>query len=137
MKIDQNQITEYITNKYKDLFSDSQGCSNKSKTKIFFKEGTKPIALKCRHVAYALKPLIEKEIDRLVSLDHLEPVDCSEWATPIVPVFKSNGKIRICSDFKLTANPHIIMNKYPLHTIDDIYSALQGGITFTELDLRH
>ncbi|XP_015608312.1 uncharacterized protein LOC107274076, partial [Cephus cinctus] len=64
-------------------------------------------------------------------------VDVSEWATPIVPVFKSNGNIRICGDFKMTLNPHIIMDIYPLHTIDDIFAKLQNGDTFTELDLTH
>ena len=29
------------------------------------------------------------------------------------------------------------MNKYPLQMIDDIFSNLQGGFTFMELDLRH
>ncbi|XP_048513423.1 uncharacterized protein LOC125501460 [Athalia rosae] len=136
-KIDIKHVPDYIINKYNELFSNTPGCYNKSKSKIYLKDGTKPIAFKCRHVAHALKPLIENEIERLVSLDHLEPVEVSEWATPIVPVFKSNGNIRICGDFKITVNPHIIMNKYPLHTIDDIFSALQGGLTFTELDLRH
>ena len=77
-----------------------------------------------------LRPLIEKELDRLVELGHLEPVEISEWTTPIVPVFKSNGKIRICGDFKLTLNPFIIIDKYPLHTIDEVFASLQGGHNF-------
>ena len=136
-KIEIPKIKDHIMNKFKTLFSSSPGCYNKSKSKIQLKPDTKPVALKCRHVAHALKPLIENEINRLVSLGHLEPVEISEWAAPIVPVFKNNGKLRICGDFKLTANPHIIMDKYPLHTIDDIFTALQGGQTFSEIDLFH
>ena len=67
----------------------------------------------------------------------MELVDISEWATPIVPVLKGKNEIRICGDFKLTLNRHIIIDKYPLHTIDDIFTKLQGGITFSELDLKH
>lgn len=108
---------------------------NKSKSKISLKEGSRPIALKCRHVVHALRPLVEKEIDHLVNLGHLEPVDVSEWATLIVPVLKGNGQIRVCGDFKMTLNPCIIEDKYAFHTIDEIFAELQGGISFTELDL--
>ncbi|XP_023313900.1 uncharacterized protein K02A2.6-like [Trichogramma pretiosum] len=101
------------------------------------RDDVRPIALKCRHVALALKPLVEKEIEKLISLKHLKPVQISEWATPIVPVLKGNGEIRICGDFKLTLNPNIIIDKYPLHSIDDIFAKLQGGVHFSELDLKH
>ena len=52
-------------------------------------------------------------------------------------MFKSNKSIRICGDFKITLNPHIIIDKYPLHTIDDIFTKLQGGNSFSELDMTH
>ena len=130
-------IAAKIEAKFKDLFSDSPGVYNKSKSKLYLKDSARPIALKCRQVAHALKPLIEEEINRLVKLGHLKPIEISEWATPIVPVFKSNGNIRICGDFSTTVNPNLIIDKYPLHTIDDIFNVLQGGNTFTELDLTH
>ena len=52
-----------------------------------------------------LKEKIEEELDRLVSEKVIEPVKSSKWAAPIVPVVKQDGKIRICGDNKLTANP--------------------------------
>ena len=91
----------------------------------FLKENLRPVALKCRHVAHALKPPVKIEIERLTHLGHLEPLDVSEWATPIVSVLKGNG------------NPYIIIDEYPLHSIDEIFTKLQGGITFTELDMTH
>lgn len=136
-KVEIKDVSSLITSKYSQLFSDTPGLYDKSTTKIHLSDKTRPVALKCRHVAHAIKPMIEKEIDRLVSLGHLKPVEVSEWATPIVPIFKSNGNIRICGDFKLTLNPFIIIDKYPLHTIDDIFAKLQGGKYFSELDLKH
>ncbi|XP_076301543.1 uncharacterized protein LOC143219479 [Lasioglossum baleicum] len=130
-------MPKLLSEKYKELFSDTPGCYNVSKSMIHIKDNVRPIAMKCRHVAHALKPLIEKELDRLVGLGHLEPVEVSEWATPIVAVFKSNGMIRLCGDFKTTINPHLVIDKYPLHTIDDIFTALHDGISFSELDLTH
>lgn len=93
--------------------------------------------MKCRNVAHAIRPLVEKELTKLIELGHLKAIDVSEWATPIVPIFKSNGQIRICGDFKLTLNPFVIIDNYPLHTIDDIFTKLQGGKSFSELDLKH
>lgn len=37
-------------------------------------------------------PSVDKEIDRLVNVGLLEKVNSSDWATPIVPVPKSNNK---------------------------------------------
>ncbi|XP_076284281.1 uncharacterized protein LOC143210894 [Lasioglossum baleicum] len=136
-KIEGIELRNYIIQKYNSLFSDTPGLYNKSKMKIHLKENARPVALKCRHVAYALKPLVEKEIKRLLNLGHLVPVDVSEWVTPIVPTLKGNGNVRICGDFKLTINPYIITDKYPLHTIDEIFAVLQGGDKFTELDMTH
>ena len=136
-KIDVEGATKYFKNKYSELFSDTPGKYTKSKTKLYLKEGARPVALKCRNVAHALKPLIEKEIERLVNLGHLEPVETSEWATPIAPIFKINGNIRIYGDYKPTLNPNIIVDKYPLHTIDEIFTSRQGGTLFYEMDLTH
>ncbi|XP_011688266.1 PREDICTED: uncharacterized protein K02A2.6-like [Wasmannia auropunctata] len=136
-KMDVENMKNYFLSKYSDLFSDTPGRYNKSETRLYLKDNTRPVASKCRNVAHALKPLVEKELDRLVKLGHLEPVETSEWATPIVPVFKQNGCIRICGDFKLTVNPHIIIDKYPLHTIDEIFTCLKEGDYYSELDLTH
>ncbi|EFN87973.1 hypothetical protein EAI_00158, partial [Harpegnathos saltator] len=64
-KLDTENWSNYFEKKYKELFSDTPGLYNKSKSKMYLKDDARPIALKCRHVAHALKPLIEEEIDRL------------------------------------------------------------------------
>ena len=51
-----------------------------------------------RPVAYALKPLVEQELDRLEQAGVLERVDYSDWAAPIVTVPKRDGCVRICGD---------------------------------------
>ena len=33
----------------------------------------------------------------------IESVRFSDWAAPIVPVVKSDGHVRICGDYRLTA----------------------------------
>ena len=63
---------------------------------------------------YALKPKVDAELKRLESEGILEKVTFSDWATPIVPVVKPNGEVRICGDFKVTVNPQIETEQYPV-----------------------
>ena len=63
----------------------------------------------------------------------LHVVSWSEWATPVV---KQNGNVRICGDFKVTVNPKLKVDQYPLPLIDDIFASLAGGEKFSKIDLR-
>jgi len=44
----------------------------------------KPIYKKSRLVAYVLQPALETELEKLQAEGILEPVEQSEWATPLV-----------------------------------------------------
>ena len=66
----------------------------------------------------------------------LTPVEYSEWAAPIVAVWKSNHQsVRICGDFRMTVNPVSKLNPYPLPRIEDLLATLAEGKIFTKLDL--
>ena len=66
-----------------------------------------------------------------------ESVTTSNWAAPIVPVPKSDGQLRLCGDYKVTINPYLEVDKYPLPKPEDLFTTLVGGQRFTKLDLRH
>ncbi|GFV94021.1 uncharacterized protein K02A2.6 [Trichonephila clavipes] len=74
-------------------------------------------------------------LQKLVAEDIIEPVTYSDWATPIVPVIKQNGNLRICGDYKVTINPGLKIEQYPLPRIEDIFAELSGGEFFTKIDL--
>ena len=93
--------------------------------------------MKPHSVPYASQDAIEKELERLEKLGVIEKVNHSEWATPIVPVLKPDGSTRICSDYKVTINPQISVDQYPLAKVDDLLADLAGGKEFTKLDLTH
>ena len=61
----------------------------------------------------------------------------SDWAAPIVPVLKQDGSVRICGDYRVTVNMAARTESYPLPRIDDLFASLNGGKTFTTLDLAH
>lgn len=68
----------------------------------YTKPQSSPKFLRARHVPFALRATVDEELERLVEAGVLVPVRHSEWGTPIVPVVKENGDIRICGDYKTT-----------------------------------
>ena len=80
---------------------------------------------------------MEKELDRLQALGVIQPVRFSDWAAPIVPVLKSDGGVRICGDYKVTINRAARLEKYPIPRIEELFTSLAGGKTFSKLDLSH
>lgn len=84
-----------------------------------------------------MRDLVEKELERLQLQGIIEPVKFSDWAAPIVPVLKKDGGIRICGDYKLTVNRAAKVDTYPLPRIEDLFTSLAGGKTFSKLDLAH
>lgn len=130
-------ITDTIKSEFSELFSDGLGLYKPSKITLSISENAKPIFCKPRPVPLAWKDKVEKQLRDLIAKDVLEPVDNSEWGTPLVPILKPNGELRICGDYKVTINKFLIDYKYPLPRIDEIFAALQGGKLFTKLDLSN
>ena len=65
----------------------------------------------------------------------LEKVDTADWAAPTVAVTKPSGEIRLCGDYKVSINPDLEINQYPLPHPEILFAALNGGAQFTKLDL--
>lgn len=84
---------------------------------------------------FTLRDKIDKEIDRLINLQILKPVDQSEYASPIVPVLKRDGSVRLCVDYSVSINKQLVIDQYPLPTVNELFAKLYGGQQFTKLDL--
>jgi len=125
-----------ILEKHKEVFREELGSMKKITVKLHIKPDSKPVFMKARPVPYAIRPKVEADLDALVKYGVLEPVTTSEWATPIVPVTKKDGGIRICGDFKVTVNPVLTAEQYPLPLIDDLFAGLSGGQKFSKIDLN-
>ena len=65
------------------------------------KENPIPMFHRPRPLPLDLKAKVEKELDRQVKLGIIQKVDVSEWGTPIVPVVKPSGALRLCGDYKV------------------------------------
>ena len=78
------------------------------------KENAPPQYFKARTVPFALRDKVEAEIQHLEKEGVLKKVETSDWATPIVPVLKPDGTVRICHDFKVTLNQYLDVPEYPM-----------------------
>ena len=125
-----------LLDKYHTVFQETLGTLQNFKALIYVDPNAKPKYCKARPIPYAVKAKLEEELDRLVAQGTLEPVQMSEWASPIVPVVKPNEKsVHICGDFKQTVNPVAKLDRYPIPKAEDLFVKLTGGCMFTKFDL--
>lgn len=74
-------------------------------------------------------------MDRLEKAGILEKITFANWATPIVPIVKINGRdIRICDDYKVIVNKHIVAEQHPMPHIEDILASMQDAQYFAKFD---
>ena len=126
---------EEVIAKHQNIFSAQTGSLKGLQASLKIHSDVTPKFLKPRSVPYALKPAIEKDLERLENAGIIRQVTYSDWATPIVPVPKADGTVRICGDYKVTINQHLKIDHYPMPKAEDIFSTLNGGEKFTKLDL--
>jgi len=126
---------EMLLERYADVFADGLGTMQHFQAKLHVKENTRPIFHRPRPVPFANKGTLEGELKRLESAGIIEKVSHSDWEAPIVTVPKGDGKLRICGDYKVTINPYLDIDQYPLPKPDDLFTSLAGGQKFSKIDL--
>ena len=84
--------------KYKDLFRNGVGCLTQKESDTIYKA---TINTKI-HQSETMRPKVEKELEKLERDGIISKIKMSDWASPIVPVMKKDGSVRICDDFKVT-----------------------------------
>ena len=107
------------------MFKPELGLITGTASKIHIDPSTPPKFFKARPVPYALPDHVDKAIDQLEQAGVIQPVKHSDWASPVVPVVKQDGSIRLCGDYKITVNKTAKLDSYPLPRIDDLFSSLQ------------
>ena len=128
---------EHLMKQHAPLFSDKWGLLKVTTAKIYVPIDARPRFFKPRRVLYSLKEKVEQELDHLQEDGTIEPVTYAEWAALIVPILKADGKIRICSDYRVTVNQVATPDIYPLPQIEDFFASLSSGMIFSKLDLHY
>lgn len=131
------EILSSLLKEFNSLFTRKRGEYKYAECDIELKDGAKPRFFRPRPLPLALQDKVSAEIDRLGSEGIYKEVRRSEFATPIVVVPKSDGSIRICGDYKVSLNPLINIDRYPLPKPDELFSKIANSKYFTKIDLSH
>ena len=132
---DKPQPLSEILKEHEEIFQDELGTMKDFKAKLVVKSNAKPKFCHPRQIPLALKELVEQELKQLQEKGILEQVKYSEWATPLVRVLKTDGKVQLYGDYKITVNPILDVDQYPLPKPQELLATLSGRQKFTKLDL--
>ena len=123
-----------LLQEYSELFEDKLGTVKYFTAHLEFKESCTPKFFRPRSVPFAIREAVETELSQLESSGIIEKVTHSAWAA-IVAVPKANGRLRICGDYKVTSNPVLAVEQYPLPRPEELFVTLAGGKKFSKIDL--
>ena len=128
---------EELKNEFSDIFKENPQSKVKGKlAHLILKKDAVPKFLPARTVPIAIEKQVDAEIEKMVKQGYWTPVSQSKWATPLVPVPKKDGGVRICGDYKPTVNTQIEIAHHPLPTVELITSKLSGNTVFSKIDLK-
>ena len=118
-----------------DDVTSSIGLMQCDPVKIHVKRDAIPYSVSTpRRIPLPMMAKVENELNRMenegVIIKQTEP---TEWCSPIVPVLKPNGQVRLCVDLK-KLNMAIERERYVIPTLQDIFHNMNGSAVFTSLD---
>ena len=128
---DEGQV-ELLKQEYPNVFSDIPGTTDVCELTIRTGDHP-PIASGPYRVPDRLKEEVKQEIDNLVEMGVATPSH-SPWASPIVPVTKKDGKIRLCIDYR-KLNSITEPDPYYMTTLDEILEKVGESGCLSKLDL--
>lgn len=99
-------------------------------------DNVKPVSQPYRRVPIPLEEKVDAKLEELLQKDIIEKVEGpSEWISPIVPILKENGDVRICIDMR-RANTAIKRENHPLPTMDQLLTKIKDAEVFSKLDIK-
>ena len=113
----------------------SCGLMNTTPVTITLKQDARPHCVTtCRRIPFPLMNKVKAELDSMEKAGVIRKVtQPTDFCSPIVPVLKKNGRVRICIDLK-KLNASVKRPHYMLPNLDDISPHLKGSRYFSTLD---
>ncbi|VVC36912.1 Integrase, catalytic core,Ribonuclease H-like domain,Reverse transcriptase domain,Aspartic peptidase [Cinara cedri] len=118
--INQNNKGSEVIKRFSEVFSEKLGLYKGEEIELALVEGGKPKFFQPRPLPLVLKPKVEAELERLEKEGIISKVKYSLWGTPIVPVIKPSGDIRIGGDYKVTVNQYLKFEREIVPRIEEL-----------------
>nr|CAI5851788.1 unnamed protein product [Callosobruchus analis] len=97
----------------------------------------KPVSQPYRRIPIPIERKIELKVKELLDCDIIEEVrGPSRWISPIVPILKDNGDIRLCVDMR-RANMAILRENHPLPSMEHLLPKIRKAQYFSKLDIKN
>ncbi|PIC40074.1 hypothetical protein B9Z55_011551 [Caenorhabditis nigoni] len=129
-------IQEELKTQFPEVFKEGLGRCTKEKAALTVNKNASPVYKPKRPVSFGAREAVEKELNRLESMNVLKKVNHSKWAAPLVCVKKAGGDLRVCADFKTGLNSALEDEDHPIPVPEDIFATLNGGRFFSTVDLK-
>ena len=128
----EEEVVEQLRGEFPEVFSDLPGRTTECKLNI----NTGDAAPRKSHpyrVPNKLKEGVRAEVEKLVEMGIVVP-STSPWASPVVPVSKGDGTVRVCVDYR-KLNEVTTADPYYMATMDEILERVGGSKVVSKIDL--
>ncbi len=120
----QSQLDEVLS-EFKDTFSDTPGCCSTNQCHITLNSDTQPVNLPVRRIFFTMRDGVKAALDKMVGDGVIVKVDNTSWCSPIVPVKKPDGTVRVCVDYRALNDRTPLMRHY-MPTLDELLDKAGG-----------
>ncbi len=123
-----------VLREFEGTFSESPGCYTGGTCSIETEEGANPVNLPVQRIPFKLRDGVEQEIEKMLAGGIIEPAGEGEWCSPIVPVKKLDGSVRVCVDFR-GLNQVTPLKRHYMPTLEELLDKAGSSKVLTTLDL--
>lgn len=120
-----------LVEKYADVFDGIGLC--KLTQHVIDTGCNRPVCAGSRRVPIAYMPELDRHVNELLEMDIIEVAN-SEWCSPINPVKKKDGTIRLAVDYR-QLNQRTCWDAWPMPRVDEILDRLSDARWFSRIDL--
>jgi len=128
----QKQLNDTLTS-MSNAFSNNPGLCTTVKCHITIADNVVPVSQQGRNIPVGIEQAVKNEISKLLDLGIILPSEAL-WSSPLVPVRKKDGSVRICVDFR-QLNAVTPLVRYWVPSLDEILQKVGNSVCLSTLDL--